>query len=59
MRLVGCLLLLSGWLIALSAMVMLTSLPQRVVFVLAGLSVEGLGLILLTRAYRSMQRRQP
>lgn len=58
MKLGGCLLLLSGWLIVLSALVMLAAFGQRLAFILAGLAVEALGLSLLTFAYKSRQRRQ-
>ena len=57
MKLIGCLLLLSGWLIVLAALVMLAAFVQRAAFITAGIGVEVLGLILLTRAYTSMQRR--
>jgi hypothetical protein len=58
LRLVGCLLLLSGWLIALAALVMLTAYPERVAFVVAGLAVEVLGAALLTQGYRAAQKSQ-
>ena len=57
MRLVGCLLLLSGFFLVLAALVLLG--PQlRFVFVAAGLGVEVLGVGLLTRAYTAMQKEQ-
>ena len=56
MRSVGCLLLLSGWLIVLAALVLLTSLQERFAFVTAGVAVEVLGLVLLTLGYRTLQR---
>lgn len=57
MKLIGCLLLLSGWFLVLAALVMLPGVMQRVAFVAAGVGVEVLGLVLLTRAYTAMQRR--
>ncbi len=57
MKLIGCLLLLSGWLIALAALAMLASFAQRAAFVAAGMGVEALGLALLAQAYTSMQGR--
>lgn len=56
LRSVGCLLLLSGWLIVLAALVLLTSLQERFAFVIAGIAVEVLGLVLLTLGYRTLQR---
>ncbi len=55
MRAIGCLLMVSGWLIVMAAMVLLTRLPERFGFVLAGLAVEVLGLLLLAQRYRAMQ----
>lgn len=57
MKLIGCLLLVSGWLIVLAALVMLAAFTQRAAFITAGIAVEILGLVLLTQAYTSMQKR--
>jgi hypothetical protein len=57
LRLIGCLLLLSGWLLVLSALVMLPGFAQRAAFITAGIAVEALGLALLTRGYTLVQRR--
>jgi hypothetical protein len=51
------LLLLSGWLIVLASLTMLSVFAQRAAFIAAGSGVEILGLVLLTQAYTSMQRR--
>jgi hypothetical protein len=59
LRLVGCLLLLSGFALTLAALVLLTALSQRFAFVAAGLAVELLGLALLTYGYKSTQKEQP
>ena len=56
MKLIGCLLLFSGWLIVVAALVMLAAFAQRAAFVAAGMGVEVLGLVLLTQAYTSRQR---
>ena len=56
MKLIGCLLLLSGWLIVLAALVMLPAFVQRAAFIAAGVGIEVLGLVLLTQSYTSMQR---
>ena len=56
MKLIGCLLLFSGWLIVVAALVMLAWFAQRAAFVAAGMGVEVLGLVLLTQAYISKQR---
>jgi len=53
----GCLLLLSGWCLVLSALVMLAGVGQRLTFVIAGLAVEALGFALLTSGYKSRLRR--
>jgi hypothetical protein len=59
LKLIGCLLLLSGWFLVLAALVMLPAFPQRAAFIAAGIGVEILGLILLTRGYTAMQRETP
>ncbi len=59
MRLIAFLLLISGWLIALSALVLLPGLAARFIFVLAGLAVEALGIGLLTQGYRAAQKARP
>jgi len=51
MRLVSLILLLSGWLIVLTAIVLLAPAPSRAVFVFAGLGVQALGLGLLLRSH--------
>jgi len=56
MRAIGCVLMISGWLIALAALVLLTRIAQRYAFVLAGIGVEALGLALLAQSYRAQQR---
>ena len=56
MKLIGCLLLFSGWLIVVAALAMLAGFAQRAAFVAAGMGVEVLGLVLLTQAYTSKQR---
>ncbi len=56
MRLIGYLLMLSGWLLVLASLFLLTRLGQRFTFVVAGLLVELLGLTLIALRYRSLQR---
>jgi len=51
MKILGFLLLLSGWAIALTAVALLTRDAPRVAFVLAGVGVEILGLALVIRAH--------
>ena len=58
MRLVGCLLLPSGFFVVLAALVLLPVPGMRFAFVAAGLGVEILGVGLLTRAYTLMQKEQ-
>lgn len=50
MRLAGSLLLLAGWAIVVAAVVLLTPANTRSVFVLAGVTVEVIGLTLLIRS---------
>ena len=58
MRLLGCLLLLSGFVLTLVALVLLASLGQRILFVGAALGVEVLGVGLLTRAHTALAKEQ-
>ena len=51
MKSVGSLLLLTGWLLVLAAIVLLASPPARTGFVLAGVAVEGLGLTFVIRSH--------
>jgi hypothetical protein len=51
MKLAGFLLLLAGWGLVLSAVVLLTAPPPRAAFVLAGFAVEALGLVLVVRTH--------
>jgi hypothetical protein len=52
MKLTGFLLLLTGWGLALAAIVLLPRAGARAAFMLAGMAVELLGLALVTRAGR-------
>jgi hypothetical protein len=54
-RAIGCLLMVSGWAIAIASLAMLAGLGLRFGFVLAGLGVEALGLGLLAQSYRAAQ----
>jgi hypothetical protein len=56
MKALGFLLLLAGWVISLTAVVLLRMAPQRAGFVLAGIGVEALGLILVARAHQFRRR---
>jgi hypothetical protein len=47
--------MVSGWLIAMAALVLLTRLLERYGFVVAGLAVEVLGVFLLAQRYRAIQ----
>jgi hypothetical protein len=51
MKVVSLLLLLAGWFLVLAAVVLLASPPSRAGFVLAGIAVEALGLILISRSH--------
>jgi len=51
MRLLGFLLLLAGWVITLTAVVLLSGKAFLGVFVLAGVGVELMGLVFVSRSY--------
>jgi hypothetical protein len=54
-RAIGCLLMVSGWLLVVACLVLLPGLAQRAAFVGAGVAVEALGLVVLARSYRRLQ----
>jgi uncharacterized membrane protein len=56
MKLAGFLLLFTGWLLVLAAVVLLAASAARSGFVLAGIGVEILGLILAFRAHSFLAR---
>jgi len=56
LRLTGYLLMVSGWLLAVAALLLLEGTRQRIAFVLAALLVQLLGLGLVAYRYRSLQR---
>lgn len=56
MSLIGYVFLVSGWLLVLAALMLLEGNGQRLVFVVAGLMVEMLGLALLAWQYRAVQK---
>jgi low temperature requirement protein LtrA len=58
LRLVGCLLLVSGFFIVLAALVLLTAFPQRLAFTGAALAIEALGLGLLTQGHKPAEKEQ-
>lgn len=58
MSFVGCLLMVSGWLIAIAALLLLVGSGQRLAFVMAGLLVEFIGLVLVAQSYRALQKAQ-
>jgi len=51
MKILGFVLLVSGWAIVLTAVALLTEDTPRAAFVLAGIGVEVVGLMLLIRAH--------
>jgi hypothetical protein len=50
-KILGFLLLVSGWIIAAGAVTLLASSAPRIVFLLAGLGVETIGLVLFARSH--------
>jgi hypothetical protein len=59
MKLLGFLLLLAGWGLVLSAIVLLAEEAPRAVFVLAGIGVEIVGLVLVIRAHPIRRSEHP
>lgn len=55
MRLVGCLLMVSGWLLLMAALLLLRPGAPQLLFVCAGILVETLGIGVLAHRYRSEQ----
>ena len=55
MRLMGFVLLISGWALVVAALVLLQSAGQRLAFILIAIAVELLGLFLLASGYKSLQ----
>jgi len=55
MKLAGLLSLVAGWVIVVAAVALLPSAGTRVGFVLAGITVEMLGLVLMVRAHLVLQ----
>ena len=51
MKIAGFLLLLSGWLLVLAAIVLLPSATSRTAFVFAGMGVEVAGVVLVARSH--------
>jgi len=51
MKILSFLLLLAGWFLVLSSVVLLASPPSRATFVFAGFGVEILGLVFLFRSH--------
>jgi hypothetical protein len=51
MKFAGFLLLLAGWSIALTAVILLRAAVPRAAFVLAGVAIECVGMVLVARAH--------
>ena len=51
MRLAGFFLLVAGWIVSLTAIVLLPSPGARAAFLLAGIGVEAAGLVLVFRSH--------
>jgi hypothetical protein len=56
MKIAGFLLLLAGWAIVLTAIVLLKSDAPRIAFMLAGAGVEILGLVVVIRSHLEPRR---
>ena len=57
LKIAGFLLLATGWLLVLAALVMLPDGVARNAFIAAGLGVEGIGLVLAVRAHMTHERK--
>ena len=55
MKPLGFLLLIAGWIIVLSAVMLLSRGSSQVTFVLAGLAVELMGLIFFVRSHATLR----
>lgn len=55
-KLMGVFLLLSGWMIVLATMALLTASTFRSSFLVAGVAVEAVGMMILFRAHRVTHR---
>jgi hypothetical protein len=51
LKLAGFLLMLAGWIIAVSAIGLLHSLPAQTAFLLAGIAIEIVGFVLVARQH--------
>lgn len=59
MRLAACLLLVSGFVVAVAALILLPALGLRFAFVASGLALECVGIWLLTQAHRALHKDAP
>ena len=59
MKSAGFLLLVAGWMIVLSSLVLLASASARAAFILAGVGVEVLGLVLVFRSQLTLREEGP
>ncbi len=59
MKVAGCLLLISGWAIVLSAIALLRAATAEGAFVAAGIAVELLGLVVAARSHLADRGRKP
>jgi hypothetical protein len=58
MKIAGFFLLLAGWGLVLAAVILLRGAGSGVVFVLAGVGVEALGLVLVVRAHLTQLKKE-
>lgn len=56
MTILGCILMISGWLLSIAALILLQGPAQRLAFVVAGILVETIGIGLIAQRRRSLQR---
>ena len=58
MKLAAFLLLWAGWVIAMTAVIVLPSPGARAAFLLAGMAVEAVGLVIAFRVHRPIEKEE-
>lgn len=56
LSILGCILMISGWILSIAALILLKLSAQRLGFVAAGILVEMVGLGLIAQHHRHLER---